>query len=282
MKKLSINQYFVATILIVIAASSIYIIVALISFNSFDPSWSQTAWIEPTRNLCGDIGAWIADVLLFIFGIIAYIIPLGILFMCWVCYLWILNPKGRINYLDLSLRLIGALFMLLSSCGLAALYVNDIYHFSSGGLIGWLIANVRLLKVYSITVTSLLLFSWVAGLSLLTNSSWIMIAEKIYGATLDLATRITNLSKCKACSFRYNNCHESCRFEITVQELVILDEHALLLSRSKDFVEAFEVAVDPSVRHNASVLRLAKNRDLLQRNHMDHLGKIAHRRSCQF
>lgn len=47
---------------------------ALLSFNPSDPSWSQTARHEPIHNLGGAPGAWLADTLFFIFGVMAYTI----------------------------------------------------------------------------------------------------------------------------------------------------------------------------------------------------------------
>ncbi|VEA72871.1 DNA translocase FtsK [Serratia rubidaea] len=167
---------------------------ALVSFNPSDPSWSQTAWHEPIHNLGGGVGAWLADTLFFTFGVLAYAIPPIALILCWVAY----RQRGTSDYIDyfaLSLRLIGTLALVLTSCGLAALNVDDLYYFASGGVIGSLLSNAMLPWFNGIGATLALLCVWAAGLTLFTGWSWLVIAEKIGGAVLGVATFMTNRSR---------------------------------------------------------------------------------------
>lgn len=69
--------------LILCSLFAIWLMAALLSFNPSDPSWSQTAWHEPIHNLGGAPGAWLADTLFFIFGVMAYTIPVIIIGGCW-------------------------------------------------------------------------------------------------------------------------------------------------------------------------------------------------------
>ncbi|MCX2958395.1 MAG: DNA translocase FtsK 4TM domain-containing protein, partial [Serratia symbiotica] len=116
LKKLSSGQRLLEAVLIVIAVFAVYLMVALLSFNPSDPSWSQTAWHEPIRNFGGGIGAWMADMLLFIFGVIAYAIPPIMLVLCWVAYRQQRGSSEYIDYFALSLRLIGTLAMVFTFC----------------------------------------------------------------------------------------------------------------------------------------------------------------------
>ena len=73
--KLSSGRRLLEALLILIVLFAVWLMAALLSFNPSDPSWSQTAWHEPIHNLGGMPGAWLADTLFFIFGVMAYTIP---------------------------------------------------------------------------------------------------------------------------------------------------------------------------------------------------------------
>lgn len=195
LKKLSSGQRLLEAVLIVIAVFAVYFMVALLSFNPSDPSWSQTAWHEPIRNFGGGIGAWMADMLLFIFGVIAYAIPPIMLVLCWVAYRQQRGSSEYIDYFALSLRLIGTLAMVFTFCGLAALNVDDLYYFASGGVIGSLLSNAMLPQFSGVGATLALLCIWAAGVTLFTGWSWLMIAEKIGVAVLGVATFMTDRSR---------------------------------------------------------------------------------------
>lgn len=194
LRKLSSGRRLLEAVLIVVAIFAIYLMAALVSFNPSDPSWSQTAWHEPIHNLGGGVGAWLADTLFFTFGVLAYAIPPIMLVLCWAAY----RQRGSGEYIDyfaLSLRLIGTLALVLTSCGLAALNVDDLYYFASGGVIGSLLSNAMLPWFNGIGATLALLCVWAAGLTLFTGWSWLVIAERIGGVVLGTATFMTNRSR---------------------------------------------------------------------------------------
>ncbi|MBV6691078.1 DNA translocase FtsK 4TM domain-containing protein [Serratia quinivorans] len=194
LRKLSSGRRLLEAVLIVVAIFAIYLMAALVSFNPSDPSWSQTAWHEPIHNLGGGVGAWMADTLFFTFGVLAYAIPPIMLVLCWAAYRQ--RSGGEyIDYFALSLRLIGTLALVLTSCGLAALNVDDLYYFASGGVIGSLLSNAMLPWFNGIGATLGLLCVWAAGLTLFTGWSWLVIAERIGGVVLGTATFMTNRSR---------------------------------------------------------------------------------------
>lgn len=194
LKKLSSGRRLLEALLIVVAIFAVYLMAALVSFNPSDPSWSQTAWHEPIHNLGGSVGAWLADTLFFTFGVLAYAIPPIMLILCWVGYRQREN-SDYIDYFALALRLIGTLALVLTSCGLAALNVDDLYYFASGGVIGSLLSSAMLPWFNGIGATLALLCIWAAGLTLFTGWSWLVIAEKIGGVVLGAATFMTNRSR---------------------------------------------------------------------------------------
>ncbi len=169
------------SLLILVMLFSLYLMVALISFNPSDPSWSQTSWHEPIHNLGGSIGACLADMLLFMFGIMAYAIPVIMFSLCLIVFTR-RNRQSGPDYFAIGVRLIGAVALVFSICGLAALNINDIWYFTSGGVTGSLVSTV-MAPWFSPTGSTLTLLSvWAAGVTLYTGWSWLSIAEKL-GAT---------------------------------------------------------------------------------------------------
>ncbi|MEQ9875295.1 DNA translocase FtsK 4TM domain-containing protein [Pectobacterium brasiliense] len=194
LKKLSGTRRLLEAILIVVALFAVYLSVALLSFSPSDPSWSQTAWHEPIHNLGGVAGAWLADTLFFIFGVLAYAIPPIMLSLCWVAFRQRDNNQ-TIDYFTFSLRLIGTLALILTSCGLAALNIDDLYYFASGGVLGSLLSSSMIPRFNSMGATLILLCVWGAGLTLFTGWSWLTIAEKIGAGVLGCLTFMSNRSR---------------------------------------------------------------------------------------
>lgn len=194
LKKLSGTRRLLEAILIVVALFAVYLSVALFSFSPSDPSWSQTAWHEPIHNFGGVAGAWLADTLFFIFGVLAYAIPPIMLSLCWAAFRQRDNQQS-IEYFTFSLRLIGTLALILTSCGLAALNIDDLYYFASGGVLGSLLSSSMIPRFNSMGATLILLCVWGAGLTLFTGWSWLTIAEKIGAGVLGCLTFMSNRSR---------------------------------------------------------------------------------------
>ncbi|CSF86828.1 DNA translocase FtsK [Shigella sonnei] len=154
--KLSSGRRLLEALLILIVLFAVWLMAALLSFNPSDPSWSQTAWHEPIHNLGGMPGAWLADTLFFIFGVMAYTIPVIIVGGCW--FAW--RHQSSDEYV------IGSL---LSTT------LQPLLH-SSGGTIA-------------------LLCVWAAGLTLFTGWSWVTIAEKLGGWILNILTFASNRTR---------------------------------------------------------------------------------------
>ncbi|MTH46733.1 DNA translocase FtsK 4TM domain-containing protein [Intestinirhabdus alba] len=192
--KLSSTRRLLEALLILIALFAVWLMAALLSFNPSDPSWSQTAWHEPIHNLGGAPGAWLADTLFFIFGVMAYTIPVIMVGGCWFAWRHQANDD-YIDYFAVSLRIIGVLALILTSCGLAAINADDIWYFASGGVIGSLLSTTLQPLLHSSGGTLTLLCIWAAGLTLFTGWSWVSIAEKIGGWVLNILTFVSNRTR---------------------------------------------------------------------------------------
>lgn len=192
--KLSSGRRLLEALLILIVLFAVWLMAALLSFNPSDPSWSQTAWHEPIHNLGGMPGAWLADTLFFIFGVMAYTIPVIIVGGCW--FAWRHQSSDEyIDYFAVSLRIIGVLALILTSCGLAAINADDIWYFASGGVIGSLLSTTLQPLLHTSGGTIALLCVWAAGLTLFTGWSWVTIAEKLGGWILNILTFASNRTR---------------------------------------------------------------------------------------
>lgn len=170
--------------LITIILVAIFIMLSLFTYHPSDPGWSQTAWGGDIRNAAGPVGAWLADILLFVFGFSAYLVPVFMVFFGWLT-LWRPKALHTICYLTLSLRIIGFLMVLLSVLALASMSVGNIYYFSSGGLIGDMLLAAMQPVLGSLGTTLLLLCGFATGVTFFTGWSWLLIVERLGGVVLN-------------------------------------------------------------------------------------------------
>ncbi|WP_306762698.1 DNA translocase FtsK 4TM domain-containing protein [Oceanimonas pelagia] len=178
--------------LIAIILLAVFMMLSLVSYHPSDPGWSQTAWGGDIRNAAGPAGAWLADILLFVFGFSAYLVPPFMVFVGWVT-LW--RPKGLIDicYLTLSLRIIGFLMVLLSLLALASMNIGDIYYFSAGGLIGDMLAGALNPVFGSLGTTLMLLCCFSTGVTFFTGWSWLLIVERLGAMVLEAPSWLSSL-----------------------------------------------------------------------------------------
>ncbi|KGY12288.1 cell division protein FtsK [Vibrio tubiashii] len=177
--------------LIVIVLISILLAVALTTFSAADPSWSQTAWGGDINNAGGIVGAWLADTLFFVFGSLAYVIPFVLTGTAWA----MLRNREEDDSIDFMLwgtRLLGLTILILTSCGLADINFDDIWYFSSGGVIGDVLTSLALPTLNTLGSTLVFLFLWGAGFTLLTGISWLSIVDWIGECTTRGITSIFN------------------------------------------------------------------------------------------
>ncbi|WP_415720855.1 DNA translocase FtsK 4TM domain-containing protein [Photobacterium ganghwense] len=181
--RLSGGQRLLESFLIVGILAAIFIMIALLSFNPADPSWSQTAWEGPVQNKAGALGALVADTLLFTLGSLAYPLPAVIILTAWVLFRRREQPL-KLDYMIYGTRLLGLLVLFVASCGLADLNFDDIWYFSSGGVIGDVVSNMALPLFNLLGATLVLMFAWAVGFTLFTGISWLNIVDFLGENTL--------------------------------------------------------------------------------------------------
>ena len=156
--------------------SAIFVSISLLSFSPVDPSWSQQQWVAGIQNAGGRAGAWTADVLFYVFGLLAYAVPFIVSVLAWILF-WKPQFTLDFDYLNLSLRIIGFIFTVFSLSGLASLNFNDFHYYPSGGLIGDVIAQ-SMLGLFSLLAVNLVLLTLlISGITLLFGFSWLRLVD---------------------------------------------------------------------------------------------------------
>jgi S-DNA-T family DNA segregation ATPase FtsK/SpoIIIE len=171
---------------------ALYLLVALISFDSQDSAWSQTSLNEQINNLAGRVGAWFADISLHFFGHIAYLLPLGLGYLGWCLF----RGAGIDHWTGelIMYRALGIAVTLIAGSGLATLMLGPAFTFGSGGGIVGDMTSRYLVDSFSAIFSSLFLLAlFLAGLSLATGISWLVALDAFGRAIWSLPERLTAL-----------------------------------------------------------------------------------------
>ena len=174
--------------MIIACVFAFFLLLALASFHPGDPGWSQAGLQLDVHNWVGATGAWVADLLLFSFGFLAYLLPFGSAFLGWFLFQHI-KELDEFDYLTIGLRIIGGLLMALGATGIASINFNDIYNFSAGGFVGDVISSALVPYFNTAGTILLLLCFFCTGFTLLTGISWLTIIDRLGEGTLWLGRK---------------------------------------------------------------------------------------------
>ncbi|MDH5231183.1 MAG: DNA translocase FtsK 4TM domain-containing protein [Gammaproteobacteria bacterium] len=165
--------------LILLGALSVYLFVALVTYNINDPAWSHSSQQRHISNAGGVLGAWFSDVVFFLFGYFAYLLPLMVATIGWQLFHFSADDKAqeaRSNATHSALKTIGLIFTVGAGTGLLALQWQvsiDYLPANSGGVIGGLIAQNLSALVSPIGANLFLAALFLTGLSLFSGLSWV-------------------------------------------------------------------------------------------------------------
>ncbi|GAM61610.1 cell division protein ftsK [Vibrio ishigakensis] len=129
--------------------------------------------------------------MLFTFGVLAYALPPALILLTWTTFRKRM-PDESIDLMLWGTRLLGGALLIVTSCGLADINFDDIWYFSSGGVIGDVITSLAIPTLNSLGTTLALLFLWGASFTLFTGVSWLSIVESIGQSTLDAFAKVLN------------------------------------------------------------------------------------------
>ena len=173
--------------LLVLSATAVYLLLALGTYYPGDPGWSYTGSSEQVSNAGGAVGAWFADVSLYLFGYLAFLFPLIVAWCGWLIHRE-RDHKSTHNLHLVVLRWIGFLLTLTAGCTLFTMHLPTVsvpLPSGSGGILGIYIQN-NLISVFSFIGGSLLLLAFVlSGVTLFTGISWLKVMDSIGGVFLD-------------------------------------------------------------------------------------------------
>lgn len=180
--------------LFVFGLTAVYLLISLLSYRAADPGWSHSTGATEVSNAGGVAGAWFADVFIHLFGYMAFLFPFLAAYAGWRLFI------GRHEGFSLSLwrvlfKTLGFFLTLSAGAGLATL------HFSSvtwgipgypGGILGDLVGG-GLAQTFSFLGTTLFLLAvFLTGITLLTDLSWLGLAEAIGRITLAALAQVND------------------------------------------------------------------------------------------
>ncbi|PKH87472.1 DNA translocase FtsK [Colwellia sp. Bg11-28] len=173
---------------------AMFMMLALFSFDPADPGWAQTGYQTQVRNLGGAVGAYLSDLLLNLFGLIAYSLPFVIAIVGWLLFQRF-HELMKLDYLTLGLKLIGFFMFYLGVTSLASMNFDDIFYFSAGGILGDVLSKTLLPYFSFVGSTLLFLLFTCAGFVLLTGFSWLKFIDSVGRYTIESALWLANSPK---------------------------------------------------------------------------------------
>ncbi|GAB3251005.1 DNA translocase FtsK [Chitinimonas naiadis] len=174
--------------------AGIYLVIILASYSAADPGWSHAATQVAIRNKGGAFGAWLADVLLYLFGFSAW----WWVVFCLAAILWGYRRLEKVehNHRLAIVAISGYLLLILSSCSLEALRLNS-WHidlpYQPGGMLGLALGGWLFHALGFSGATLILLASFGIGVSLFMGVSWLDLMERLGGWIEDHVLRVVNV-----------------------------------------------------------------------------------------
>lgn len=160
---------------------SFFLFLVLFSYHGSDPGFQTASASQDIQNYGGRTGAWIASLLLYVFGLFGFLIPFGI-FMAGMVTLKI-RSQGETDYLHFGMSLTGLVLLIVSGAALSTLFLSpDLgtlkLPYSGGGVLGYEVSKALVDSIDLLGTTLLLLIVFAVGISLFTQLSWMTILDK--------------------------------------------------------------------------------------------------------
>lgn len=218
-----------------------YFLLALTSFSPEDPGWSFVGSREEALNRGGPAGAWFASVLFGLFGFLAFLFPVMVVWSGWILFRE--RNDDVIDYHLLIVRWLGFFITLAAGSALAALHVSTGVGLPEGpgGILGKAI-QLYLVEVVSRAGGSLLLVALVlVGFTLFSGISWVAVMDGIGGLVLAGYRRVKNLARKKQETLEGRRMRQE-------RSESLKKEKKRIKKRKTPTISAEESTVKPSVR----------------------------------
>ena len=174
--------------LILLVTIAVYLFLALLTYRATDPGWSHTGTVGAVANAGGMAGAWFADVFLYLFGYMAFLLPVMVAYSGWLVYRGG-TDVAIIDWYRIGLRFVGCVLSVAAGCGLATLHFADPsleLPLDGGGVLGEVVGH-GLERAFSFLGTTLLLLAlFLVGVTLFTGLSWLGVMDNTGRLTLQL------------------------------------------------------------------------------------------------
>lgn len=182
------SRYYKEVRFIIVLAIAIFLMVSLITYHATDPCWSHVGSTKSVANMGGIVGAWIADILLYVFGFAAYVFPIMLVY---ATALPLAHKTEQSNKLLTFMRTIGFLLILGTVCGLSSLYfVVEYLPVGPGGVLGNLI-HQSMLKSFHPFGSGVIMFGLLlAGITMFTGLSWLKVIDILGRITVAIFSSI--------------------------------------------------------------------------------------------
>ncbi len=169
-----------------------YFLIAMFSYDAQDPSWSHSGGNAEITNFGGSAGAWVADLTFYLFGFLAFLIPIMLIYNGMILVkMRDLSPEDR--YHMLLIRWSGFVLTLISGCALSSLHFSvepGAMPLDAGGILGQITGNYFSQGLGFIGATVMHLALFLAGLTLFTGLSWLALVDNVGKYTLVLLDKL--------------------------------------------------------------------------------------------
>ena len=174
--------------LVAFGAIALYLLLSLITYHPADPGWSRSSSLGGIRNAGGVAGSWFADVTLYLFGYLAYLIPALIAYAGWLLFSR-RDGSETLNLQNAGFRLLGFLLTLIGGAGLATLHFSDPalgLPTNAGGILGSAVGGGLVGLFNFLGATLFLLALFLTGIPLFTGVSWLWLMDETGGRVLGI------------------------------------------------------------------------------------------------
>jgi DNA segregation ATPase FtsK/SpoIIIE, S-DNA-T family len=162
--------------LIGLLALALFALLAMTSYSPTDPGFSFTGGRDQVDNLVGRSGAWFADVMLYLFGRVAYLLPIALVI---VGVRLVRHRPPQRSWAVASMRLLGWLGLVMFACVLAQLHVaaSPALPAGVGGILGQWLSGLGLPVFGWVGLTLLAVTGLIIGAQAAAGFSWLHVAE---------------------------------------------------------------------------------------------------------
>jgi S-DNA-T family DNA segregation ATPase FtsK/SpoIIIE len=169
--------------IIALGIVALVLLLALLTYSPDDPGFSFTGNSAPMHNRIGIIGAWLADLLFFLFGRPAFLFPLVLAVACWGLQRR-MKADAAVSRVNTLVRTAGFVLVLVASCGLTTLHWQPgALRQSAGGVVGSVVGGGLVAGLDFLGATLVMIAAWMAGLSLAFGVSWLTIMDRLGALT---------------------------------------------------------------------------------------------------